>query len=50
MLGFIYIMSNPAHPGLLKIGQTSKDSLVRRKELSTIGILYLSKKEVFNNN
>ena len=38
MLGFIYIMSNPAHPGLLKIGQTSKDPLVRRKELSTTGV------------
>ena len=31
-------MSNPAHPGLLKIGQTSKDPLVRRKELSTTGV------------
>ena len=38
MLGFIYIMSNPAHPGLLKIGQTSKDPLVRRKDLSTTGV------------
>ena len=38
MKGFIYIMSNPAHPGLLKIGQTSKDPLVRRKELSTTGV------------
>ena len=38
MLGFIYIMSNPAHPGLLKIEQTSKDPLVRRKELSTTGV------------
>jgi hypothetical protein len=31
-------MSNPAHPGLLKIGQTSKDPLVRRKDLSTTGV------------
>ena len=38
MLGFIYIMSNPAHPGLLKIGQTSKDPLVRRKDLSSTGV------------
>jgi len=38
MLGFIYIMSNPAHPDLLKIGQTSKDPLVRRKDLSTTGV------------
>lgn len=38
MLGFIYIMSNPSHSGLLKIGQMSKDPLVRRKELSTTGV------------
>ena len=38
MLGFIYIMSNPAHSGLLKIGQTSKDPLVRRKDLSSTGV------------
>ena len=38
MLGFIYIMSNPAHLGLLKIGQTSKDPLVRRKDLSSTGV------------
>ena len=38
MLGFIYIMSNPSHSGLLKIGQISKDPLVRRKELSTTGV------------
>jgi hypothetical protein len=39
MLGFIYIMSNPAHSGLLKIGQTSKDPLIRRKDLSSTGVL-----------
>ena len=38
MLGFIYIMSNPAHEGHLKIGQTSKDPLVRRKDLSSTGV------------
>ena len=38
MLGFIYIMSNPSHSVLLKIGQMSKDPLVRRKELSTTGV------------
>ena len=38
MLGFIYIMSNPAHSDLLKIGQTSKDPLVRRKDLSSTGV------------
>ena len=31
-------MSNPAHSGLLKIGQTSKDPLVRRKDLSSTGV------------
>ena len=31
-------MSNPAHSGLLKIGQTSKDPLVRRKALSSTGV------------
>ena len=38
MIGFIYIMSNPAHPGLLKIGQTSKDPNVRRRELNSTGV------------
>ncbi len=38
MIGFIYIMSNPSHPGLLKIGQTSKDPEERRRELYTTGV------------
>jgi len=38
MIGFIYIMSNPGHPGLLKIGQTSKDPNVRRRELNSTGV------------
>ena len=38
MLGFIYIMSNPAHPGLLKIGQTGRDPEIRRKALSSTGV------------
>ena len=38
MLGFIYIMSNPAHPGLLKIGQTGRDPDIRRKALSSTGV------------
>ena len=38
MTGFIYIMSNPFYEGLLKIGQTCRDPLVRRKELSTTGV------------
>ena len=39
MIGFIYIMSNPSHPGLLKIGQTGKDPEVRRKELGSTGVV-----------
>ncbi|MDC3316121.1 GIY-YIG nuclease family protein [Candidatus Thioglobus sp.] len=39
MIGFIYVMSNPAHPGLVKIGQTSKDPELRRRDLSTTGVL-----------
>ena len=38
MLGFIYIMSNPSHPGLLKIGQTGRDPDIRRKNLSSTGV------------
>ena len=38
MLGFIYIMSNPSLSGLLKIGQTGKDPLIRRKSLNTTGV------------
>jgi len=38
MIGFIYIMSNPAYKGLIKIGQTSKDPIVRRKYLNTTGV------------
>ena len=32
MAGFVYIMSNPAFSGLLKIGMTNKDPDVYRKE------------------
>ena len=39
MIGFIYIMSNPAYPGNLKIGQTSKDPEERRKDLGSTGVL-----------
>jgi len=38
MIGFIYIMSNPSHPDLVKIGQTSKDPEERRRELYTTGV------------
>ena len=39
MIGFIYIMSNPAHPDIQKIGQTNKDPNERRRELGTTGVL-----------
>ena len=39
MIGFIYIMSNPAYPGDLKIGQTGKDPEERRKDLGSTGVL-----------
>ena len=38
MIGFIYVMSNPAHPGLIKIGQTSKDPDIRRHNLNSTGV------------
>lgn len=39
MIGFIYVLSNPAYPGSVKIGQTRKDPEERRKELGTTGVL-----------
>ena len=39
MIGFIYIASNPLHPDIIKIGQTSKDPKERMKELGTTGVL-----------
>lgn len=37
MRGFIYILSNPSLPGLLKIGKTSKDPKTRGDELYVTG-------------
>ncbi|MEZ5660578.1 MAG: GIY-YIG nuclease family protein [Burkholderiaceae bacterium] len=34
MLGWVYILNNAAMPGLVKIGFTVGDPLVRAKELS----------------
>jgi biotin carboxyl carrier protein len=39
MIGFIYIMSNPAYPESIKIGQTGKDPEERRKDLGSTGVL-----------
>jgi len=38
MKGFVYIMSNPSMPGLLKIGQTATDPEGRRRELQDTGV------------
>jgi hypothetical protein len=38
MKGFLYVMSNPMHPSLLKIGQTSKDPNIRRSDLNSSGV------------
>ena len=38
MRGFIYILSDPSLPGLLKIGKTSKDPKTRGDELYATGI------------
>ena len=39
MAGFVYVMSNPGMPKLLKIGKTSKDpSTFRLDELYTTGV------------
>jgi hypothetical protein len=39
MSGFVYVMSNPAFPHLVKIGKSSKDPTVNRvKELNHTGV------------
>lgn len=37
-LGFVYVLANPSMPGLLKIGQSSKDPTHRASELRTTGV------------
>ena len=36
--GFVYIMTNPGMPGLVKVGRTSKTPTIRAKELSSTGV------------
>ncbi len=38
--GWIYIITNKAMPGLLKIGFSTKDPLLRAKELANTGSLH----------
>jgi len=48
MAGFVYVMSNPAMPGLVKIGKSDKDpSGDRARELRTTGVPYPFKVEYF---
>jgi hypothetical protein len=35
--GWIYIITNPAMPGLVKVGYSTKDPTIRAKELGTTG-------------
>ena len=36
--GFVYVLSNKAMPGLLKIGHTTRNSGIRKEELYTTGV------------
>lgn len=38
MTGYLYILSNAAHPGLLKIGQTSDSPEKRMRQLNSTGV------------
>lgn len=37
--GYVYVMSNPSMPGLVKIGRTSTSVEARRQQLQTTGVL-----------
>ena len=36
--GLVYILANPAMPGLVKIGQTTNEITSRMNELNTTGV------------
>lgn len=38
MKGWVYIISNPAMPGLIKVGHSTKDPELRARELNGTGI------------
>jgi T5orf172 domain len=38
MTGYVYILTNPVYPGLVKVGKTCRDVRERRDELYTTGV------------
>lgn len=40
MRGWVYVMTNPAMPGLVKVGFSTKDPKIRAKELDGTGLPY----------
>lgn len=38
MAGFVYVMSNPSFPNLVKIGKSDRDPSLRKEELQTTGV------------
>jgi len=39
-IGFVYVLTNPSFPGLVKIGYTERDPSLRIKELNGTGLPY----------